>query len=251
MNQMAVLQKTNPLDIFNFEDREVRTAMIDDNPWFSANDVAGVLQYSEASAMTRHLDDDEKGLSTWQTLGGTQQMLVINESGLYSAILRSRKPEAKRFKKWVTSVLIPGIRKKEFVHVSSLPTQTLNLDVVMQELSDLKKLVLGMASRPEVQVSLPAPVAPKEGLSPGDIKSLGLITTCQLAKRLRVTTSKMNAILEVLGYQTRTSNRYDLTARGLKLSIKVGMVNTPRGGPRDKYLWKPEVAASIPKRYYA
>lgn len=96
---------------FNFGKQQVRTLLIDDQPWFVANDVSAALQYSEASAMTRHLDDDEKGLSIVQTLGGDQEMLVINESGLYSAILRSRKAEAKRFKKWVTSEVLPAIRK--------------------------------------------------------------------------------------------------------------------------------------------
>lgn len=96
---------------FRFEDKPVRTLLIDDQPWFVANDVSAALQYSEASAMTRHLDDDEKGLSIVQTLGGDQEMLVINESGLYSAILRSRKAEAKRFKKWVTAEVLPAIRK--------------------------------------------------------------------------------------------------------------------------------------------
>lgn len=96
---------------FRFENREVRTALIAGAPWFVANDVAAALQYSEASAMTRHLDEDEKGLSIVQTPGGDQEMLVINESGLYSAILRSRKAEAKRFKKWVTAEVLPAIRK--------------------------------------------------------------------------------------------------------------------------------------------
>ena len=96
---------------FNFGKQQVRTLLINDQPWFVANDVSASLQYSEASAMTRHLDDDEKGLSIVQTLGGDQEMLVINESGLYSAILRSRKAEAKRFKKWVTAEVLPAIRK--------------------------------------------------------------------------------------------------------------------------------------------
>lgn len=96
---------------FSFDGREVRTLLIEDQPWFVANDVSAALLYSEASAMTRHLDEDEKGLSIVQTLGGDQEMLVINESGLYSAILRSRKAEAKRFKKWVTSEVLPAIRK--------------------------------------------------------------------------------------------------------------------------------------------
>jgi len=96
---------------FKFETREVRTLLIDDQPWFVANDVSAGLEYSEASAMTRHLDEDEKGLSNVQTLGGEQEMLIINESGLYSAILRSRKASAKRFKKWVTAEVLPAIRK--------------------------------------------------------------------------------------------------------------------------------------------
>ena len=96
---------------FRFGEQEVRAQLLDGQPWLVANDVSAALQYSEASAMTRHLDDDEKGLSIVQTPGGDQEMLVINESGLYSAILRSRKAEAKRFKKWVTAEVLPAIRK--------------------------------------------------------------------------------------------------------------------------------------------
>ena len=80
-------------------------------PLFVAADIAKVLEYTEASAMTRHLDDDEKGLTIVQTLGGSQELITINESGLYSAILRSRKPEAKLFKRWVTFEVLPSIRK--------------------------------------------------------------------------------------------------------------------------------------------
>ncbi len=94
-----------------FEGHEVRVLMIQGAPWFVANDVASALHYSEASAMTRHLDDDEKGLSIVQTLGGNQELLAINEPGLYSAILRSRKAEAKRFKRWVTHEVLPALRK--------------------------------------------------------------------------------------------------------------------------------------------
>ena len=92
------------LSVFKFDSLEVRTVVGEDGqPWFVAQDVAAALDYSEASAMTRTLDDDEKGLHTVQTLGGDQQLVTINESGLYSAILKSRKPEAKRFKKWACS----------------------------------------------------------------------------------------------------------------------------------------------------
>lgn len=96
---------------FRFDTHEVRTMLIDDQPWFVASDVASVLQYRNAPDMTRNLDDDEKGTQIVRTLGGSQEMLIINESGLYSAILRSRKPEAKRFKKWVTAEVLPAIRR--------------------------------------------------------------------------------------------------------------------------------------------
>jgi prophage antirepressor-like protein len=76
-----------------------------------AADLAAVLDYSETAAMTRHLDDDEKGLSTVQTLGGPQEMTIISESGLYAAILKSRKPEARQFRRWVTGEVLPSIRK--------------------------------------------------------------------------------------------------------------------------------------------
>ncbi len=96
---------------FHFDTREVRTLLIDDQPWFVAADVSAALEYRIASDMTRNLDDDEKGTQIVRTPGGDQEMLVINESGLYSAILRSRKAEAKRFKKWVTAEVLPAIRK--------------------------------------------------------------------------------------------------------------------------------------------
>lgn len=80
-------------------------------PWFVAADIAKVLDYLEAKDMTRLLDDDEKGRQIVPTLGGKQEMNTINESGLYSAILRSRKPEAKLFKRWVTFEVLPSIRK--------------------------------------------------------------------------------------------------------------------------------------------
>lgn len=96
---------------FDFKNHPVRVVERHGEAWFVASDVSETLEYSEPSAMTRHLDDDEKGLSIVQTPGGDQSLLIINESGLYSAVLRSRKPEAKAFKKWVTSEVLPAIRK--------------------------------------------------------------------------------------------------------------------------------------------
>lgn len=96
---------------FSFDGAAVRVVLVDGEPWWVAGDVAHALAYGEAKDLTRNLDEDEKGRQIVPTLGGDQEMLVINESGLYSAILRSRKQSAKRFKKWVTAEVLPSIRK--------------------------------------------------------------------------------------------------------------------------------------------
>lgn len=76
----------------------VRTVIINEEPWFVAKDVCDALEIGNSRQAVSYLDDDEKGVTTNDTLGGTQQVSIINESGLYSLILRSRKPEAKKFK---------------------------------------------------------------------------------------------------------------------------------------------------------
>ena len=100
------------LSVFKFDSLEVRTVVGEDGqPWFVAQDVCEALAHSDTSMAVRRLDEDEKGTSNVCTLSGIQEMLTINESGLYSLILTSRKPAAKRFKKWVTAEVLPSIRK--------------------------------------------------------------------------------------------------------------------------------------------
>jgi len=89
----------------------VRAVVKDGEPWFVAKDVCNALSIADSKSSLRFLEDEEKGVHSMHTLGGTQQVSIINESGLYSLILRSRKPEAKKFKKWVTAEVLPSIRK--------------------------------------------------------------------------------------------------------------------------------------------
>lgn len=100
----------NQMQIFNNEQfGEVRTVLQNGEPWFVAADVCRALDI--APTATRRLDDDEKGLRSTQTLGGMQEIVIINEPGLYSLVLGSRKPEAKAFRRWITHEVIPAIRK--------------------------------------------------------------------------------------------------------------------------------------------
>lgn len=99
------------IQVFDFEDNAVRVIEKDGEPWFVAADVARVLEYRDAEVACRALDDDEKGTLIVCTPGGAQEMRGINESGLYHLVLVSRKPEAKKFRKWVTAEVLPSIRK--------------------------------------------------------------------------------------------------------------------------------------------
>ncbi len=96
---------------FAFEGLGVRIVIQNDEPWFVAADVCDALGIGNASMAAGRLDQDERGISTVDTPSGEQVMVTINESGLYSLILTSRKEAAKRFKKWVTSDVLPVIRK--------------------------------------------------------------------------------------------------------------------------------------------
>ena len=106
----------NKIQIFNnAEFGSVRTIEIDGNPWFVGRDVAAALGYGEgkslANAVANHVDSDDKGVTEMMTPGGKQKMTIINESGLYSLVLSSKLPDAKKFKHWVTAEVIPSIRK--------------------------------------------------------------------------------------------------------------------------------------------
>ena len=102
----------NNMQIFQNEKfGKIRTLNLDGEPWFVAADVCkALLIVNSRDALTR-IDDDEKGVVSTDTLGGRQEVTIVNEPGLYALILSSRKPEAKAFKRWITHEVIPAIRK--------------------------------------------------------------------------------------------------------------------------------------------
>jgi prophage antirepressor-like protein len=109
----------NDLLNLTFENKPVRIILRDGSPWFAATDVAEILGYSHAPHMVRALDDDEKGVHNVDTLGGNQDMTIISESGLYNAIFKSRRTEAKAFRRWVTATVLPEIRRTGRFNVHS------------------------------------------------------------------------------------------------------------------------------------
>ena len=128
----------NKLMIFENEAfGKVRTLNLNGEPWFVAADVCKALELGNPSMTVERLDDDEKGISTIDTLGGKQRMAIINEPGLYSLVITSRKPEAKAFKRWITHEVIPAIRKHGAYMTKS----------VLEQVLENPELVLLMAQR--------------------------------------------------------------------------------------------------------
>lgn len=132
----------NEVQIFNNEEfGQVRTLVINGEPWFVGKDVAEILGYSNTrKALADHVDEEDKGITKCDTLGGVQDLTVINESGLYGLILSSKMPNAKKFKHWVTSEVLPAIRKHGIYATDNVIDNILNNpDFGIQLLTKLKE----------------------------------------------------------------------------------------------------------------
>ncbi len=129
------------LQIFNSpEFGAIRTIEKDGEPWFVGKDVAIALGYNNPrDAFKKHIDEEDKGVAKCDTLGGTQETTIINESGLYSLVLSSKLPTAKKFKRWVTNEVIPSIRKHgAYMTPETLEKVLLSPDTLMQLAQNLK-----------------------------------------------------------------------------------------------------------------
>lgn len=133
MNQLRIFESS--------EFGKVRAVEKDGAPWFVGKDVAEILGYERtADAIRVHVDDDDKGVGEIQTPGGKQAMTLINESGLYSLILQSKLPKAKEFKRWVTSEVLPAIRKHgAYLTPEKIEEVLLNPDTIIKIATQLKE----------------------------------------------------------------------------------------------------------------
>ena len=129
----------NGLQIFTYNGNEVRTVQKDGEPWWVLKDICEVLGISKYRDTAARLEDDEREPIRVDTLGGAQEMLCVNESGLYNVILRSDKPEAKPFRKWVTSEVLPSIRRHgAYMTPETLEAAILNPDLLIRLCTALK-----------------------------------------------------------------------------------------------------------------
>ncbi|HAR6575973.1 TPA: phage antirepressor [Staphylococcus pseudintermedius] len=200
------------LQIFNFEELPVRTLTVDDEPYFVGKDVAEILGYSKArNAIAKHVDfEDKKDAPIQGPLGGTQKMTIINESGLYSLIFSSKLESAKRFKRWVTSEVLPAIRKHGIYATDSVIEQTIqNPDYIIHVLTEFKKECEGRLVA-EQQVKELKPKATYYDLV---LQNKSLLSVSKIAKDYGMSARALNKLLHELGVQYKQGDIWLLYAK--------------------------------------
>lgn len=186
----------NELKIFNNDEfGQVRTLTINDEPWFVGKDVAEILGYSNTrKALLDHVDIEDKkdGVTIRDAIGRNQTPTIINESGLYSLILSSKMPKAKQFKRWVTSEILPAIRKHGVYAVDEVLN---NPDMLIAALTELKCSNIELANTVAVQDKQITEMKPKAGYYDVVLNSKDLISISEIAKDYGWSAKKMNKYL--------------------------------------------------------
>lgn len=209
----------NKIEIFNnAEFGSVRTVMVNNEPYFVGKDVAEILGYSDTfGALKKHVDEDDKQNCQNSSFESNRGLTVINESGLYSLILSSKLPNSKKFKHWVTSEVLPAIRK----HGAYMTENTLEQALTSPDF--LIKLATELKSEKEKSVALETQVAvnnqiinelkPKADYTDRILQNKGLVTITQIAKDYGMSGGKLNQKLHELGVQYKQSSQWLLYAK--------------------------------------
>lgn len=183
---------------------EVRTILKGNDPWFVAADVCRALELDRTA--TRRLDDDEKDVHSTHTLGGDQEINIINEPGLYSLVLGSRKPEARAFKRWITHEVVPAIRRHGMYATNELLD---NPDLLIEAATRIKiqrEKIAALETTVAVQSQQLAEAAPKVSYYDLILNCKDLISISKIAKDYGMSAVKMNETLRELGIQFRQGN---------------------------------------------
>ena len=226
------------IQIFNYNSVEVRTIQNDGEPWFVLKDVCNVLHIGNSRDVVARLDQDEKGVGQIDTLGGKQEMTIINESGLYNVILRSDKPEAKPFRKWVTSEVLPTIRRHGmYATPDTVEKMLADPDTTIKLLETIKQ---ERAARLALEAQAEAN-KPKVLFADAVSASHSSILVGDLAKLLRqngveIGQNRLFRFLRDKGYLCSQGERYNLpTQRSMDrgwFQVKETTINQPDGSIR-------------------
>lgn len=197
------------LQIFkNAKFGSIRTLKINGEPYFVGRDVAEILGYSNSrKALADHVDEEDKGVTKCDTLGGTQEMTVINESGLYSLILLSKLPTARKFKRWVTSEVLPTIRRHGVYAVDEVLA---NPDMLIEALLQLKaerEINQVLKETVAVQNQQIVEMKPKASYYDVVLNCKDLVAISVIAKDYGWSANRMNQYLHEKGVQYKQGNK--------------------------------------------
>lgn len=189
----------NDIQIFNFQSNEVRVVK-DDNgePWFVAKDVCSVLGLTNSRVAVSPLDEDEKGVSKVYTPSGEQEMCIINESGLYALVIRSNKPNARKFRKWITSEVLPSIRKHGG-YIASNGTESVE-ELYMRAMESLHAALERQKAITAEQTKQLEQQAPDVEYCNTVLAAKNLHTVNSIATHLGITAVRLNRLLLIHGY---------------------------------------------------
>nr|DAS46606.1 MAG TPA: repressor domain protein [Caudoviricetes sp.] len=220
-----IAKKGNTMnEIFNFHGQDVRTVTINNEPYFVGKDVAGVLGYQNGSRdVNRHVDEEDKLKYRFGTSGQDREMIIINESGLYSLILSSKLPQAKEFKRWVTSEVLPTIRKHGMYATDQLLNDPDLAIAAFQALKDERAKVVKL----EAELALAQEQARYFDII---LESKGAVRVTQIAADYGMSARKFNAILHDLGVQYKVNGQWIL----YKKHIGKGYVDSSTFDYKDK-----------------
>ena len=196
----------NEVQLFNFENHEVRSLLLNNEPWFVGKDVADVLGYSNSrKAMADHVDDEDKEVLTSRNVTleniPNRGITVVNESGLYSLILSSKMPNAKKFKHWVTAEVLPAIRKHGMYAIDEILE---NPDLAIAALTQLKEereRRKQLECQTLIQRQQIAEMQPKASYYDLILQNKNTVPITQIAKDYGMSGRKFNALLHELGVQ--------------------------------------------------
>lgn len=199
------------LKVWSYNNSEVRTVNINNEPWWVLTDVCKVLEISHIKDTVNRLDSDEVGQTeVIDKLGRKQIAYIINESGLYSAILRSDKPQAKPFRKWVTSEVLPSIRKTGMYATDELlnnPDLAIKAFTALKEEREKNKLLTEENAKKQ---NLLNEISPKAEFAEHLIDDGRLITATEIAKDYGMTSRQLNSLLNEFKIQFKVNGRWVL-----------------------------------------
>ena len=197
------------LQVFNnAEFGSVRSLMVNGEPYFVGRDVAKILGYANPNdAIAKHVDEEDKGVAKCDTLGGIQELTVINESGLYSLILSSKLPSAKRFKRWVTSEVLPAIRKHGVFAMDDIVNNTDALIEALQAFKAERLQRMALEEENAVQKQQLIEMKPKASYYDVVLNSPDAVAITVIAKDYGKSAQWLNEYLNEKGIQFKQGNK--------------------------------------------